>query len=119
MFKKAFLSEMRLRAMRKGVWYRALDRLERGILTLASRVVDEVHDTVLGVELVKIFAKIRDATASRFVRHVETFGVIRVREIIEVTDKWNDAAGRLWSGHSFARYLAFLDFNQPVGWSSG
>jgi hypothetical protein len=115
MFKKAFLSEMRLRAMRKGVWYRALDRLERGILTLASRVVDEVHDVVLGVVLVKIVAKIRDATASRFVRHVETFGVLRAREIIAQVRVFK-GLGWLDDG-GFARYLAFLDFNQPIGWS--
>jgi hypothetical protein len=116
MFKKVFLSEVRMRAIRKGVWYRVLDRLERGILTLASRVVDEVHDTVLGVELVKIIAKIRDATASRFVRHVETFGVSRAREIVAHAKK---LAGLDWlADYKLSRYLAFLDFNQSIGWGS-
>jgi hypothetical protein len=117
MFTKVFLSAVRLRAMRKGVWYHSLDRLERGILTLASRVVDEIHDTVLGVELVKIIAKIRDASVSGFVRHVETFGVLKAKEIVAQVRAFE---GLEWSADSgFARYLAFLDFNQPMGWSKG
>ena len=106
-----------MRAMRKGVWYRALDRLERGILSLASRVVDEVSDSVLGVELVKIIAKIRDATVSRFVRHMKTFGMARTREVVAQA---KILAGLEWSADGgFARYLAFLDFNQPLGWGFG
>ena len=109
-----------MRAMRKGVWYRALDRLERGILTLASRVVDEVMDSALGVELVKIIAKIRNATASRFVRHVETFGVLQARVVCGQALGFGFAGARSWAlDEGFARYLGFLDFNQPVGWSSG
>ena len=106
--------------MRRGVWYRVLDRLERGILTLASRVVDEVKDAALGVELVKIIAKIRDATSSRFVRHVETFGVLQVRAVCGHALGFGYTGAGSWaSEEGFARYLGFLDFNQPVGWGSG
>ncbi len=105
--------------MRRGVWYSALDRLERGILSLAGQVVDEVRNTALSFELVKIIAKVRDACRGRFVRHVETFGVRRVRVVRDQAYAWGDAAGGGWVSVGFARYLAFLDFNQPRGWGSG
>ncbi len=119
MFTGDFLADVRRRAFRGRVWYSALDSLERGILTLASRVVDEVRNTLLNVELVKIIAKLRDAAKSRFVRHVETFGIHRVREVRDQAYAWGDVAGGAWVDMGFARYLAFLDFNQPRGWGSG
>jgi hypothetical protein len=120
MFTKVFLSGVRLRAVRNGVWYRVLDQLERGILTLASRVVDEISDSVLGVELVKIVAKIRDATVSRFVRHAEAFGVLQARVVCgQALGLGYSGAGSWASDEGFARYLGFIDFNQPVGWGSG
>jgi hypothetical protein len=117
MFTKVFLSGVMLRAIRKGLWYSVLDRLERGILSLSSRVVDEVSDSTLGVELAKIVAKIRDATVSRFIRHVETIGVLRAKAV------WGQASGFGYHGSEnwaeeggFARYLGFIDFNKPVSW---
>ena len=52
-----------------------MDRVERGILSLTSRIVDRVESRVLGVRLVKILAKLRDAMKSDFVRLVEGYGV--------------------------------------------
>jgi len=118
MFGRDFLVEVRRRALRKGVWYSALDRLERGILSLAGQVVDEVRNTALSVELVKIIAKVRDACRGGFVRHVETFGVRRVRVVRGQASAWGDDVGG-WVSLEFARYLAFIDFNQPRGWGSG
>ena len=43
--------------LRRRVWFSALDGVERGILCLASRVVEEVRNTALNVELVKILTK--------------------------------------------------------------
>jgi len=48
MFTAEFLSDMRKRALRKGVWYRTLDRVERGIVSLIVRIVDRVERKLLG-----------------------------------------------------------------------
>jgi hypothetical protein len=119
LYVKGFLAAARRRALRKGVWFTALDSLERGILTLTSRVVDEVRNTALNVEIVKILAKLRNACMSRFARHVESFGAQRARQ---VRDQALSLGGRLaeaWvSDWGFPVYLAFLDLNQPPGWGS-
>lgn len=120
MFTRSFLAEVRRTALRRRVWYSALDGLERGILTLAGRVVDEVRNTALNVELVKIIAKLRDAAKSGFVRHVETFGVRRVREVRDQAASLGSVFAGMWARDiEFVRYLAFLDYNQPRGWGSG
>jgi hypothetical protein len=120
MFTRGFLAEVRRTALRRRVWYSALDGLERGILTLAGRVVDEVRNTALNVELVKIIAKLRDAAKSGFVRHVEAFGIRRVREVRDQAVSLGSLFGGMWARDiEFVRYLAFLDYNQPRGWGSG
>ena len=40
MFRSSFLNDVRKRAIRGRVWFRALDGLERGILSLSSRILD-------------------------------------------------------------------------------
>jgi len=69
MFTSSFLSDMRRKALRKGVWYKALDALERGILSLTSRVIERVESAVLGVELVKIISKLAPPELARQTFH--------------------------------------------------
>ena len=102
--------------MRRGVWYRALDRVERGILSLTARVVDRVESAVLGVELVKILRKLRDALRSGFVRRMEEFGFRRAREVTAQAVEWGYGAARRWTSDlAFVRYLTVIDVNKPSG----
>ena len=117
MFDRQFLVECRRRALRKRVWYSALDRVERGILTLASQVTDMVRSTTLGIEIVKILAKLKDALKSGFVRHMESYGLGEARKISAQAVQFGSGRAEAW-GHDFGfvRYLAFMDLNRPTGW---
>jgi len=100
------------------VWYRALDRLERGILSLAAQVVDRVDSELLGVELVKIVKKLSDAMRSGFAKCIEEFGVPRARIITsQAAVVFGDVRAFEWiSDFGFVRYLAFSKLNAPSGW---
>ena len=117
MFTSQFLTEARTKALRRGIWYKALDRVERGILSLAAQVVDRVESVVLGVELVKILAKLRDAFKSVFVRRMEEYGFGRAKVLAVQAFDWGYVGARLWSSDlGFARYLTLIDVNAPSGW---
>jgi len=117
MFSRGFLLEVRRRALRRGVWFSALDQVERGILSLTARVIDEVKSVVLGVELVKILVKLRDAMRSEFAVLVETAGLQRVRDIARRAVGWGCGAAVEWARDpGFARYHALLMFYSPSGW---
>jgi len=117
MFTRSFLVEVRRKALRRGVWFKALDRVERGILSLAARVVDRVESAVLGVELVKILRKLRDALKSGFVRRMEEYGLGRARMVARQAVEWGYAAARGWASDlGFVRYLTIIDVNKPAGW---
>ena len=117
MFTRDFLEGVRRKALRRKVWYSALDRVERGILSLTSQVVDRVESRVLGVMLVKIIAKLKEALKSPFVKHVESYGLAKAQGLVEQALGFGCEAARGWlQDKGFARYLAFIDFNKPSGW---
>jgi hypothetical protein len=119
MFTKEILVEARRRALRRGVWYSALDVVERGILSLASYILDSVQSNVLNAQLAKIIAKIRDACKSGFIKYLERFGMARVRVIQAQAFSFGyEGAKTLSNDFDFVRYLIFLDFNQPIGWGA-
>jgi hypothetical protein len=117
LFTSGFLSEVRRMALRRRVWFSALDGLERGILSISAKIIDGVKSTLLNVEIVRIIAKLRDACKSGFVRHLERFGVERVRAVqAEAARLGYVGAAALSRDLGFIRYLMFLDYNQPIGW---
>jgi hypothetical protein len=117
LFTREFLSNVRRQALRRRVWYSALDGLERGILSISAKIIDGVKSTLLNVQIVRIIAKLRDACKSGFVRHMERYGVERVRVVQEEAAKLGcSGAWALSRDLGFIRYLMFLDYNQPIGW---
>ena len=119
MFTRGFLSELRLKAVRRRVLFHALDEVERGILYLCTRVVDKVSSPVLGVQIAVIVSKLVEAFKGEFTRHVESYGCKRVVQVVgQATAMGCEAAYKWLSDAGFVRYLSFLDFNQPVGYGS-
>jgi len=55
------LAGLKTRALRKRVWYRVLDRIERGLLDLTIRWVDNVRSRRLTEMLLRILAKLARA----------------------------------------------------------
>ena len=119
MFTKEFLSGVRRMALRRRVFFKALDGVERGILSISAKIIDSVKSGVLMIQLVKIISKLRDACKSDFVRHLERYGMERVRVVQSQAAGFGyRGADKLIGDFGFVRYLVFLDFNQPLGWRS-
>jgi len=116
MFTSKYLFSMKMKAMRKGVWYRNLDRVERGIVSLTARLIDRVDSEILGVELVKILVKLVKALKSGFVRHMEMFGLGRVFELSRLAVEWGNSVAKVWVNDTgFVGYVSMMDLNQPTG----
>jgi len=116
MFTRDFILSVKRKALRIGVWYRTLDRIERGILSLVARILDKVESVVLGVEIVKILGKLRDALKSGFIRRIEEYGVETAKELVYFAEVWGNGAARKWTfDWGFSIYLTVLDLNRPTG----
>jgi hypothetical protein len=112
MYTSTFLTEVRRKALRRGVWYGALDRVERGILSLAAQVVDWAESVVPGVEQVKIIGKLNEAMKNQFQRRLGSYGLGRGLKVVGQALGWGyAAAGRGLSNPGLARFLTFLSLN--------
>jgi hypothetical protein len=99
------------------VWYKAIDKVERGIISIAIKVIDEVKSNLLTLQLVRIIAKLRDASKNGFLKHIEDFGTMKARTIGDQAAIFGyKSRDELIRNLDFVRYLAFLDYNQPIGW---
>ncbi len=114
-----YLRKVRSTAVRKRVWFRVLDRVERGIFNLTISFVEKVQSHVLAGVLVKILVKLRDSAKSVFTRHVESYGYMKLRETVEQAVGLGNNAAREWLRElGFAEWFALNNIYNPVGWRS-
>jgi len=117
LFTRSFLGGLRRKALQKRVWYSALDKVERGIITLSIRLIDAVQSETLGIEIVKISKKLKDALKSPFLTYLETFSLKEAMKIADQAIGFGNTKAREWVyDFGFARYLTLLNHNKPTGW---
>jgi len=76
-----FLSQVRHNTIRSEVWYRALDRAKRGILSISAKIIDAEKSNLKKSKLVKIGANLRNAFKSSFLRHFKPFSIWSIKVI--------------------------------------
>ena len=112
MFTGDYLRRLRGKAIRRHALH-CLDRLERGILYLSGRLVEEVRSPCLVSQLEIIVQKLEQALTSRFKQHVESYGIPRLVELVRTAcELGSDVASEWVLDLGFARYLAFIDLNR-------
>jgi hypothetical protein len=117
MFNKAFLSYIRRKAFRRGVWFSSLDDVERGILSISLKVLDSVKSSLLNFQLVIIVEKLRDACRGESIKRLEWLGIERVKAIqAQALSFGYKGSEKLGGDIGFIRYVIFLDCYQPIGW---
>jgi hypothetical protein len=109
---KAQLVKLRLKAMRAGVWYRALPRIDRVLVDLTIRVADTIRSPYLARSILSIAGKLEGLLESKLQRAVREFGLPIARKLSLFAQKWgNEAAGKWASDDGFARYWAAIKLN--------
>ena len=109
--------EARQRALRRGIWFKCLDHIERGILQLSAYVLDRVNEGLLNLFIAKIVTKITNACKSVFQRQCEHYGLERVRVIQKQANMLGyKLADCLCNDLKFINYLMFADYYQLKRW---
>ena len=117
MLTKGFLSNIRREALRKRIWYKALDSAERGILSLAAKIINTVKSTLLDYQLIKIIDKLQSYQKSSYTKLVERFGMKRVKVVQEQAKMFGyKYAESLSHDNGFVKYLMLIDYYQIDNW---
>ena len=104
----AKLADAKKTALRRGVWFRSLNRVERGIIDLTVKCLDYIKSTRLAKLLEAITNKLQLALENKTDRLVRTIGLPLARKISDIAVSWGNLLASLWAeDRAFARYLAF------------
>ncbi len=96
---------LKTRALRRRVWFRALDRIERGLVDLTIRWVDTVRSGRLARVLVRILEKLVLALESRMVS-AAVRGRVLAEGLSDLAVNWGYVAAYGWRfDPSFQRSL--------------
>ena len=107
------LAKVKQFALRRGVWFRTLSRVERGILDLTVQCVDSIKSGKLAKLLAAIIEKLRSAMESIVDRLVRTIGVPLAGKISRLAAGWGNVSAKKWASDlSFAVFLVISHTNK-------
>jgi hypothetical protein len=111
---KTQLLKLKLKAMRSGVWFRSLPRIDRILVDLTIKVAGNVRSFTLAKNILTVIRKLENIMESRFLRAVKEIGFPTARRICLVAQKWGNVTAKKWASDvDFAKYLAAMSFNEP------
>ena len=100
------LAKLRLKARRRGVWFRDLKQSERKLLSLTIRVVQRVRSFILAKLVSRIVDKLCEALESRVFRLMKTKGRGLAEKLSRIGQVWGNKSARSWAAdQGFIQYL--------------
>lgn len=104
--------KIKVRALRRKVWFKALSRVERGIIDLTMRCVERIRSRTLTKAVLAIIDKLLRTLDEEFLTKAERIG----REIVEklscVALNWGNKNALTWKWNlDFVRFLGITAVN--------
>jgi len=116
LYTRGFLLSVKRNALRRGVWFKSLDGLERSIINLTCAVVENVNSITLIREIMEIVLKLKNAAKGEFLKLTETIGVQRAWKVSELSFKWGNKDALFWRDDLiFHMFHAMIEINSPTG----
>ena len=110
---KAPLMKLRLKAIRAGVWFRALPRIDRVLVDLTIMVTSTVHSVILAKSLLAICRKLNGLVAGRFSSFFREVGLRLAQKLSLLAQQWGNHSAKTWSSDpDFVRFLAMMHVNE-------
>ncbi len=102
------LAEFKKFALRRRVWFKSLSRVERGIIDLTVKYVDNIKSTKLAKVVTAIIEKLQVSMESKAERLVRTVGLALAKKVSEIAVRWGNRLAIDWAkDREFARFLVF------------
>src|SRR4030043_193516 len=111
---KAQLIKLRLKAMRAGVWFRALPRIDRVLVDLTIRVASNIRSATLARSILAVVRKLERLLESSLLRAFREVGVRLAQKLSLIARKWGNTSAKNWASDvPFASFLAVMRINAP------
>jgi hypothetical protein len=111
-----WLSELRRVALRRRVWFRALNQIERSVLDLTMRYVDNIKSAKLAKVVTAILNKLQATLVGFIDRKVRTIGRSMAEKMSTIAVSWGNKSAHGWRwDQNYARYLALCFSFKEIG----
>ena len=108
------LVKIKVKAMRRGLWFRVLSRGERAQVELTMRIVKRIRSFFLAKVLTRIVEKLLKAMESQVVQLTREVGLALAQKLSGIAQNWGNSSALEWSADlGFRRYLAVMYINTP------
>jgi hypothetical protein len=110
---KISLVKLRLKAMRSGVWFRALNRIDRVLVDLTIKVTKtKIKSKSLLNQLLSVTTKIENFLENKLTKTIREYGLPQSCKISSIAQSWGNNDASAWSNdYAFAKFLAALKLN--------
>ena len=103
------LVSLKTRALRSGVWFKALQRIDRVLFDLTIRVVDVIHSARLARSIDVLARKLEGVMSSSFSSSMRRMGLPLAQKLSLTAQKLGNLSSISWAlDSSFAFFLAVM-----------
>ena len=113
------LHKIKVRALRRGFWFKVLSRVERASMDLTIMVVKKVRSHLLAKVLISIVKKLLEAMESKVAQMMRKVGYNLAQKLSRIALNWDNQSAVHWkSDLSFVQYLTVNYMNMPAMFKS-
>ena len=111
---KTQLIKLKLKAIRAGVWFRALPRIDRVLIDLTIKVASSIRSATLAKNILAVTRKLEGLLESRLLRAVRGVAHQLAQKLSMIAQKWGNTSAKIWASDvSFVNFLAVMHINEP------
>jgi len=111
---KKQLVKLRLKAIRAGVWFRALPRIDRVLVDLTIRVASSIRSVTLAKNILAVTRKLEGLLESRILRAFRGVALKLAKKLSLIAQRWGNNSAKRWASDvSFVNFLAVMHINEP------
>jgi hypothetical protein len=109
---KKGITELKKKAMRKGVWFKALTRIDRVLVELTLKVSICIRSHKLAKSILAVEKKLHEALENKLNLITQKIGYPAATMLSLLAAKWGHKSAWKWVNDApFARYLAVMKLN--------
>ena len=110
---KTRLMKLRSKAIRAGVWFKTLLKIDRALVDLTIMVTSTVTSIALAKRLLVILGKLNGVIASSFLSSYREVGAHLAQKLSLLAQRWGNIGAKNWpSDLGFVNFLAVMYGNE-------
>ncbi len=107
------LIKLKFKAMRAGVWFKALPRIDRVLVDLTIKVAENIRSPHLAKSIFAVVGKLEGLLESSILKSLRLIGRSLAEKLSLIAQKMGNASAKIWANDlSFAFFLAVMHTNR-------